>query len=82
MERQTRNMKITRNLIGFMNISIDTESVNIYVDNGEKNEPTHIAYWHIDEVEEDASVALSIANAINLFYTDKIKLLETLGYQI
>jgi len=75
-------MKITRNLIGFMNISIDAESVNIYVDNGEKNEPTHIAYWHIDEVEEDASVALSIANAINLFYTDKIKLLETLGYQI
>jgi hypothetical protein len=29
-------------------------------------------------VEEDSSVAISIANAINLFHTDKSKLVETL----
>jgi hypothetical protein len=29
-------------------------------------------------VEEDSSVAISIANAINLFHTDKLKLIETL----
>lgn len=61
-----------------MSLSIDNESVNIYIDNGESKEPTHICYWHIDEVEEDSSVAISIANAINLFHTNKLKLIETL----
>jgi len=61
-----------------MKLSIDNESVNIYIDNGDTREPSHICYWHLDEVEEDSSVAISIANAINLFHTDKLKLIETL----
>jgi hypothetical protein len=31
----------------------------------------HIAYWVIDEWEEDAEVAISIFRAIELFYIDK-----------
>jgi hypothetical protein len=61
-----------------MKLVIDNESVNIYIDNGDDKEPTHVCYWHLDEVEEDSSVAISIANAINLFHTDKSKLVETL----
>ena len=61
-----------------MKLVIDDESVNIYIDNGELKEPTHICYWHLDEVEEDSSVAISIANAIHLFHTNKLKLIETL----
>ena len=58
-----------------LKLSIDSESVNIYIDNGDDKEPTHIVYWHLDEVEEDASVAISIANAIN-----PKDLLNKLGY--
>jgi hypothetical protein len=61
-----------------MKLAIDNESVNIYIDNGDDKEPTHVCYWHLDEVEEDSSVAISIANAINLFHTDKSKLVETI----
>lgn len=57
-----------------LKISIDQESVDIYVDYGETEEPVHVCYWHIDEVEEDANVAISIANAIMLFYTEPQKL--------
>ena len=61
-----------------MKLSIDNESVDIYIDNGDDEEPSHICYWHLDEVEEDANVAISIANAINLFHTNKLKLVEVL----
>jgi hypothetical protein len=61
-----------------MKLSIDNESVDIYIDNGDTREPSHICYWHLDEVEGDSSVAISIANAINLFHTNKLKLIETL----
>ena len=61
-----------------MELSIDNESVDIYIDNGDTREPSHICYWHLDEVEEDSSVTISIANAINLFHTNKLKLIETL----
>lgn len=61
-----------------MKLGIDNESVDIYIDNGDTREPSHICYWYLDEVEEDSSVAISIANAINLFHTDKLKLIETL----
>jgi hypothetical protein len=63
-----------------LKLSIDSESVNIYIDNGDDKEPTHIVYWHLDEVEEDASVAISIANAINLYHTNPKRLLTMLGY--
>jgi hypothetical protein len=63
-----------------LKLAIDQESVNIYIDNGEDHEPTHVVYWHLDEVEEDASVAISIANAIDLFHTDPVRLLETIKF--
>jgi hypothetical protein len=62
-----------------LKLAIDVESVNIYIDNGEDEEPTHVCYWNIEEVEEDAEVMISIANAINLFHTEPKKLLEKLG---
>lgn len=63
-----------------LKLSIDSESVNIYFDNGDDKEPTHVVYWHLDEVEEDASVAISIANAINLYHTNPKELVNKLGY--
>jgi hypothetical protein len=62
-----------------LKLSIDSESVNIYIDNGDDKEPTHVVYWHIDEVEEDSNVAISIANAINLYHTNPKELLNKLG---
>jgi len=52
-----------------LKLTIDQESVNIYIDNGENKDPTNICYWHIDEWEEDSEVAISIFNAIQLYYT-------------
>ena len=59
-----------------MKLAIDSESVNIYIDNGEDKEPTHVIYWHLDEIHEDPSVAISIAKAIELYYTNPELLLE------
>jgi len=59
-----------------LKLSIDSESVNIYIDNGDEREPTHIVYWHLDEIEEDASVAISMAYAIHLFYADREELFK------
>ena len=72
-------MYISQILLKNLKLSIDAENVNIYIDNGQDNEPTHVAYWHLDEVEEDASVAISIANAIDLFYRDPETLLTRLN---
>lgn len=66
-----------------LKLAIDQESVNIYIDNGENKEPTHVCYWHIEEWEEEPSIVISIANAIQLFYTNKKELLsrlKTLNY--
>ena len=63
-----------------LKLSIDSESVNIYIDNGEDKEPTHVVYWHEDEwIEDSESVTPAIIQAINLFYTDKKELLNRLG---
>ena len=59
----------------------DEESVNIYIDNGDDQEPTHIVYWHIDELYEDFElVAGAINNAVMLYETDPQRLFDTLGY--
>ena len=58
-----------------LKLSIDRESLNIYFDQGEDKEPIHVVYWHIDEVEEDATVAISMVNAVHLFYTNPKELL-------
>lgn len=64
-----------------LKLSIDTESVNIYIDNGEDKEPTHVVYWHEDEwLEDSETVTPSIIQAINLFYTDKKELLKRVGF--
>ena len=62
-----------------MKLAIDQESVNIYIDNGEDKEPTNICYWHMDEWKEDSEVVISICNAIQMFYTDKQKLINLIG---
>ena len=61
-------------------LTIDAESVTIYIDNGEDEEPTHVAYWYFEEWEEDAEIVVpAMLTAIDLFYRDKKLLLETLG---
>lgn len=61
-----------------LKLALDSESVNIYIDNGENKEPTHIVYWHEDEWLEDPSIVVSIINAIQLFYTNPKELLNRL----
>jgi hypothetical protein len=64
-----------------LKISIDSVSVNIYFDNGDDKEPTHVCYWHEDEwLEDSESVTPAIIRAIYLYYTDKRELLRLLGY--
>ena len=63
-----------------LKIAIDSESVNIYRDNGDDNDPTHIVYWHEDEwIEDSQSVTPAIIKAMELFYTDQVALLKMLG---
>ena len=78
------NVEIKKEDIDKMRIAIDSESVNIYIEFGLDSdiEPIHIAYWIIDEWEEDADVAVSIFKAIEWFYLDKKRLLEILGFSL
>lgn len=63
-----------------LQLSIDEESVNIYFEPPDgTTDPLHVVYWHLDEIKEDASVALSIANAIHLFYTNPAELLKRIS---
>ena len=64
-----------------MKLAIDDESVNIYFDNGDDKDPTHVVYWHKDEwIEDPETVVPAIHRAIELFFTDKRKLLKLLGW--
>ena len=60
---------------------IDSESLNIYIDKGEDNEPVHVVYWTEDEWLEDAqSVVGAMLKAIELYNSGQHKLLlETIG---
>jgi hypothetical protein len=51
-------------------VAIDNESVNIYIDSGEDEDPVQLCYWHQDEWEEDPSILPSIFNAIDLAYSN------------
>ena len=62
-----------------LKLSIDGESVGICIDDGSDDEPIHVVFWHIDEVEEDADVAISMVKAVQLFYTNPKKLLKLVG---
>ena len=60
----------------------DGYSLNIYIENGGDEEPTHVAYWVDDEWMEDAeSVVPAMLNAMELFYTNPELLLEKLGLE-
>lgn len=73
---------INKEDIDKMVLSVDDESIDIYIDNGEENEPKHICYWYIDEWTEDPSIIHSMINAVTLFHTNKIELLEKLGFNV
>lgn len=75
MERIHKRVQIVKNL----KISIDAESLNIYIDKGEDKEPIHVCYWHIDEWTEDPSVAISMLNAVQLYYTNPQELCNLMG---
>lgn len=61
-----------------LKLSIDSASVNIYIDN-EEEEPTHICYWYYEEWEEDPTIKESIFNAILLYHSSPNDLLILLG---
>jgi hypothetical protein len=62
--------------VSFLKLSIDEESVEVYIDRGNDKDPITIVYWHLEEVEEDANVAISIANAIHLYHTNPRELVK------
>ena len=62
-----------------LKLSIDAESVNIYIDNGEEEEPTNVCYWYFEEWEEDQTIIPSIFNAILLYHSSPNDLLILLG---
>jgi hypothetical protein len=52
-----------------MRLVIDKESVGIYIG------PDELVRWDLDEVKEDETIALVMAKAVELFYTNPKKLL-------
>ena len=61
-----------------LTVAIDEESVNIYFDMGEDEEPIHVVYWHEDEFLEDSSVIFSALNAVDMANRNPQELLERL----
>jgi hypothetical protein len=75
--------KIYQKEVDALTLDIDGESMTIYFDpkiDGVDAIP--IVYWHLDEVEEDANVAISMCNAIHLYHSNRVELLTRLGYTI
>lgn len=65
-----------------LKIAIDSESVNIYRENAEDQEPTHFVYWHEDEwLENPKLVVPAMLKAIDLYHRDQKQLLNLLGFQ-
>lgn len=62
-----------------LKLTIDSESVNIYLENGEERDPTHVVYWNADEWEEDPSIVPAIMNAVDMFHSDPDELLNRLS---
>lgn len=64
-----------------LKMDIDSESLHIYRDMGEDQEPLHIVYWHADEWEADpVTVVPAMLRAIDLFHNDQVELLTVLGW--
>lgn len=66
------------NIYDSLKIDIDNESLHIFLDISEDN-ICSVAYWHIDEVKEDAEVAISMLNAVQLYYENPKKLVKALN---
>ncbi len=64
-----------------LGLTIGKDHVEIYEEDEKTKESVSIVYWNLDQVEEDASVAISIAVAIDLFHTNQEKLLEILDVE-
>lgn len=62
-----------------LGLVIGKDYVEIYEEDKKTEQSVSIVYWNLDEVEEDANIAISIAVAIDLFHTDQEKLLEILN---
>ena len=63
-----------------LKLVIDSESLNIYIDNGDDEEPTHVCYWHEDEWNEDSEVVVpAMLSAIDLYLNNPKELLSRLG---
>jgi hypothetical protein len=60
-----------------LKLDLDSESITIYI-HRENEEHIPIVYWHIEEVEEDANVAISMLYAMQLFYTNPQELIDRL----
>lgn len=77
-------MEITTDIINKLVLDIDTESVGIGFYEGEEDLSPYIpiCYWHLEEVLEDAEVALTMCRAVQLYYSDKELLLTKLGHVI
>lgn len=80
--QQFNSLTITEDELKRLTIATDFVSVDIYVDNGEDDEPRPIIYWNSDEWEEDLSILGSVFNAIQLYYIDKRELVELVGFTI
>lgn len=68
-----------KEILDNLKIDIDNESVNIWIDRGEDTDPISVCYWHLDEFIEDGEVAIPMAKAVQLYYTNPKRLIETLG---
>ena len=62
-----------------LEISIDSESLSIYIERGLDKDPIHVCYWHLDEVEEDAEVCIPMLLAVQLYYTNQMELCKTMN---
>jgi hypothetical protein len=60
-------MEFKKSHLRKLKLSIDIDSVNIYVELGSRVDPIHIAYWVIDEWEEDASCYNQYSGLLNCF---------------
>lgn len=82
MQHQIFNKIINKQQANALELDIDGESVSIYFPQPLPNDNIPIVYWHLDEVKEDETVAISMCNAIHLYHTNRFELLEKLGYKI
>ena len=73
-----KELEIAQCNLDQLTVAIDEESVNIYFDMGEDEEPIHVVYWHEDEFLEDSSVIFSALNAVDMANRNPQELLERL----